>query len=315
MSIARVLYIAGTGRSGSTVITQLLGEIEGIIPVGELRYVWERGFQQNQLCGCGVPFRSCDFWSRVATSAFGGIDKRVAAEVMQISNSLDRIRFTPQLLVRSLRGAAFQRQLVLYDSLVGTLYGAILAVSGGSMVVDSSKDPSYAFLLRSLPSLDVAILHLVRDPRAVAYSWSRKRIRPEVHWKTQYMQRRSALRSALLWDEYNLILEILGQLHSTFSRIRYEDFVSDPSTVIASLVAFAGARDGRICDPGSEFVHSVSGNPSRFQSQRPVIRADVEWRNHMRPSDRRVVTTLTAPLLFRYGYVRSQRDWPNSRAT
>ena len=37
-----VLYIAGSGRSGSTVLGRILGRVEGFGAVGELRYVWER---------------------------------------------------------------------------------------------------------------------------------------------------------------------------------------------------------------------------------------------------------------------------------
>jgi len=209
LSEGRVLYLAGTGRSGSTVITQLLGEVAGVVPVGELRYVWERGVRDNQLCGCGQPFRDCDFWSGVMTSAYRGRAVSVAAEVRQLSSALDRIRFTPQLLLPNCRSAAFRGHLERYDFLAARLYEAILTVSGGNVVVDSSKDPSYAILLRSLPSLDVAVVHLVRDPRAVAYSWSRKRIRPEIHWTAQYMKQRTPLRSALLWNEHNVLLEAL----------------------------------------------------------------------------------------------------------
>ena len=38
-----VLYVAGAGRSGSTLLDNLLGQIPGFFSAGELRYVWERG--------------------------------------------------------------------------------------------------------------------------------------------------------------------------------------------------------------------------------------------------------------------------------
>ena len=39
----RVLYVAGAGRSGSTVLANLLGEVPGFVSVGEVRFLWERG--------------------------------------------------------------------------------------------------------------------------------------------------------------------------------------------------------------------------------------------------------------------------------
>ena len=69
-----VLFIAGPGRSGSTLLDLLLGQIDGFCSTGEMRYIWERGFAQNQLCGCGKPFRECEFWTQVVKEAFGGFE-------------------------------------------------------------------------------------------------------------------------------------------------------------------------------------------------------------------------------------------------
>src|SRR4028119_1802817 len=53
------------------------------------------------------------------------------------------------------------------------LYRAIQRVSGAGVIVDSSKRFSYAVLLSLLPFGDLRVVHLVRDSRAVAYSWAR----------------------------------------------------------------------------------------------------------------------------------------------
>ena len=42
MSRRRVLYILGWGRSGSTVLGNILGEVDGFFCAGELHYLWER---------------------------------------------------------------------------------------------------------------------------------------------------------------------------------------------------------------------------------------------------------------------------------
>ena len=46
----KVLFIAGTSRSGSTLLGQLLGQIDGFIHIGELRQLWKKGFGQNSPC-------------------------------------------------------------------------------------------------------------------------------------------------------------------------------------------------------------------------------------------------------------------------
>ena len=43
----RVLFIAGTGRSGSTLLERLLGQIPEVAPLGEVVHLWERGVIDN----------------------------------------------------------------------------------------------------------------------------------------------------------------------------------------------------------------------------------------------------------------------------
>jgi len=78
----RVLYIGGLGRSGSTLIERLLGQVPGVCAVGELVHLWDRGITEDERCGCGEPFRQCPFWSQVGKTAAsfppsrGGISAR-----------------------------------------------------------------------------------------------------------------------------------------------------------------------------------------------------------------------------------------------
>lgn len=64
---------------------------------------------------------------------------------------------------------------------VSRLYDAICRVSGFSVLVDSSEWPLYAVFLNDL-GFDVRIIHVVRDSRAVVYSWKyRRKIDPSFH--------------------------------------------------------------------------------------------------------------------------------------
>ena len=67
-----VAYIAGSGRSGSTVLALLLGKLSDFVPIGGLTNLWERGLKRNYLCGCGSHFGECPFWVGVGEEAFGG---------------------------------------------------------------------------------------------------------------------------------------------------------------------------------------------------------------------------------------------------
>jgi hypothetical protein len=168
---ARVLYIGGCGRSGSTLLDRMLGELPGFVSTGEVRFIWERGLVENRLCGCGEPFRECPFWRSVGEEAFGSWDALDADDVVALDRSVNRHRYIP-LLVAPRLSRSFERRLERYVEILSRLYAAIDRVSGGACVVDSTKDPPFAFLLRRVPTLDLRVVHLVRDSRGVAFSWT-----------------------------------------------------------------------------------------------------------------------------------------------
>ncbi len=297
----RVLYIGGTGRSGSTVLAGVLASYEGLVPVGELRYLWDRGLRQNQLCACRQPFRSCPFWTEVVADAFGGFDAADRLDVVGWS-ALDRLRFVPALAAPPLRTERFRSTLAEYGDALLRLYGSIASVSGARAVVDSSKDPSYAFVLHALRSFDLSIVHLVRDSRAVAHSFTRARVRPEIHWRVEYMKCRSPLRTALLWDLSHGLFEMLGRGEPGYLRLRYEDFVRNPEACAAEAASLVDPAPP-VLRPGGGWAHSISGNPVRFEHRPLKIRLDDEWQTQLSARNRRAVTAGTAPLLRRYGYL------------
>jgi hypothetical protein len=50
--------------------------------------------------------------------------------------------------------------------------------------------------------------------------------------------------------------------------------------------------------------HTVAGNPIRLTSGGEIcLRMDTEWQEKMSPAHKQIVTTLTAPMLGRYGYL------------
>src|ERR1700704_6679072 len=94
----RVLYIAGTGRSGSTLLANILGQVDGIFNAGEVRYIWERGMLENRLCGCGRRFADCPVWTEILSEAFGDA-RPVPGETSSLQSSLTRVRHVPGLVL------------------------------------------------------------------------------------------------------------------------------------------------------------------------------------------------------------------------
>jgi hypothetical protein len=301
-----VLNIVGYGRSGSTLLDLVLGQLPGFTSVGELTFLWERGVIGNQLCGCGEPFGDCRFWQDVGGEAFGGWERVDAAAMLSLKRSVERQRLIP-LMAAPRVARRYQARLGTYADVLRTVYEAVRTVAGARVVVDSSKLPSNAFLLRRVPGLDVRYAHLVRDSRGVAFSWQRRVVRPEITGSTTYMPRYGALRASAEWAFHNLLLHSLGGRRALLT---YENLVRDPRRNVASVLEQLGlpAADHDLAFIGPDSVdleptHSVAGNPMRFVHGPVELRLDEDWRAGMRPGSRRLVSALTWPLLGRYGYL------------
>src|SRR5438105_268964 len=88
--VPRSADIGGFGRSGSTLVERILGQLPGFCSAGEIVFLWQRGLIDGQLCGCGAPVPECDFWARVGKSAYGGWDQIDAHEMLALQKRVDR---------------------------------------------------------------------------------------------------------------------------------------------------------------------------------------------------------------------------------
>lgn len=304
----RVLYLGGIGRSGSTLLERMLGELPGACSLGEVAHLWERGLRDDERCGCGQPFSTCPFWQAVGERAFGGWHQVSVERHLRLRARVDDVQRTPRLLVGAY-GPSFRRDLAEYAGAYSAIYRAAREVSGAEVVVDSSKFTSLAYCLRRVPELDLRLLHLIRDSRAVAYSWTKVVRRPEVVDGESYMHRFRPVQLAFLWNLHNTLLE-LPRLAGTPTRtLRYEEFARDPETVLRQVAAFAGLRLapgplGFLADGAVDLStsHQVAGNPLRFTTGRVAIRRDDAWRTELAARDRRKVAALTAPVSLAFGY-------------
>lgn len=304
-----IIFVGSHSRSGSTILGRVLGQQAGCFSVGELRDVWTLGMKHGHRCSCGALFRECEYWSAVFESAFGGFEEARPANLANALMVVDRNRYIPRLLSKRLRSTQFEDTLTWVGDQLGAFYTAMSSVSNCPILIDTSKDPSYGYLLRALFGHRVKVVHLVRDSRGVAFSWTRARIRPEVSldlWETERMAQFRPWVTALRWDALNALIEGL-RMTGDYMRIRYEDFVQHPVTHIHQLQALWGSTDPPQLPMTQGLLdltagHTIGGNPMRFQSGKIPFSVDDEWRTEMPARTRRAVSLLTAPVLAHYRY-------------
>jgi hypothetical protein len=301
----RVLFTGGLGRSGSTLIEKLLNELPPTFSVGETIHLWERGIRDAERCGCGEPFWTCPHWSAVGQEAFGGWERVDLDRIIDLRWSVDRSRRLPAIM-RAHRTGSIGKEDLQYLAHLRAVLLASATITGADVLLESSKHLSTAALLSLDPTLDVRVLHLVRDPRGVAYSWTKEIARPEAGNDLMPTYRPS--RTAGRWVTDNLGFELLGRLGVPTLTMRYEDFLEHPATSLQRIATFAGLgqvelpfldrTEARLRTP----MHSIAGNPLRFGGADLTLRLDDAWRTELDDRSRRIVAGICAPALKRYGY-------------
>ena len=295
----KILCITGWCRNGSTIIGNVLNEVPGFFHVGELHFLWKNGAGRgvNNLCGCGAALTECPIWSQVL--AVGRTDgtspEQHAAEVIRRQQAVVRTRHTWRVLRRGLDSA----DLRAHAELMSAVYTSVAERTGARVIVDTTKIPGESALLPLLPGIEPYFVHVVRDPRAVAYSWRRPK---------QYVFTMSASKSTAYWSGFNIASHALTRRYPERSMLlRYEDFIADPAGTIAGLLELCGEADapnpvtGRAVQLHTN--HTVTGNPDRFATGETVIRpSDSSWQNGLGRRARLASMLLSWPLSRRYGY-------------
>jgi hypothetical protein len=303
-----VLYVGGMPRSGSTLTDLMLHQLPGHVGVGEIFYLWRNGLAHDGLCACAKPFSECPFWAAVGEAAFGGWAETDPDHVMRLQQQVDRTSRIP-LLVSRLRPRRFAAQLTEYQEILRRLYAAIVAVSGQEVVVDSSKRPSLAYILRTMPDVDLRVVHVVRDPRGVAFSFAKHVTLPVGASVRSEMPRSSTRKVSRRWISVNALIAALRHLGVPLMRVRYEDLVAHPDRELRRVLDLTG-RDAP--DDVFDYVapegitvprtHVVAGGRIRLASGTMPLRVDEQWQRDMPAGSRRLVEVMTAPARRKYGY-------------
>ena len=201
-----------------------------------------------------------------------------------------------------------QEKFEYYRDLLSALYQAVGRISGAEFVIDSSKWPTYLRVFHEMAGISVFVIHLVSDSRAVAFSWQRRKFDPA---RRKHMKIHHPFTAARMWLVLNLAVHRMIRYYSfPYFRLRYEDLMRNPVSMYEKFTNFLqGLGRPHISGTGecislTNSFHLVGGNPMKMEvGQQLPLRLDEEWREKMSWRDRWLVTFVTWPLLFRYGYL------------
>lgn len=301
----RVVYIAGVGRSGSTVLDSVLGNHPQIQSVGELSRLANDAWIHNFYCSCGKRSQECPFWVAVYEAWCASDGKVSVQEYVETQNHVEQFRHLPVLIRDSWKKTqTFQ----VYAEQTLLILKAIQQVSGASIIVDSSKGIERAFVLSLIPEIDLRVIQLVRDPRGVVWSHKKAFKKDLENGLPRDIESQPAWRAALYWCRMNMeadwLRHRLGPEKALF--VRYEDFMQNTQPVLQNIGDFIGVdltNIQRVINEGGKlyFDHTIAGNRVRMKGKLE-LKFDQEWRQHLSPKDRRITELFSGWLMSRYGY-------------
>lgn len=300
-----VVYIAGVGRSGSTVLDSVLGNHPLVQSVGELARLANDAWIQNFYCSCGKRSGNCSFWGAVHQIWCNLNGTVTVQEYVETQNKFEQFRRWP-FLVRERWKSTEDFQAYAKQTLL--LLKAIQHISGCNTIVDSSKGVERAYALSLIPEIDLKIIQLVRDPRGVVWSHKKAFTKDLRNGLPRDIHPQPAWRAALYWCRMNLQADWLRQ-HVGRERallVRYEDFMLQTDTVLERIGDFIGIDLSNVqqtIEEGGElhFGHTIAGNRVRMKRELK-LKFDQEWINHLSPQDQRMTELLSGWLMTRYGY-------------
>lgn len=295
-SSLKIIFIAGSGRSGTTIMDRVIGTLDGVT---SLNQIYPLGDSKHKYCSCGKSISSCPFWCKVKNNSKmlpGGTNK-----LIQLREKIDHTRYLPLLMTKNGQ-RIFSKRLKEYVVRLQDLYSAIATASEGNIIVDSSKVSSRALILSMIPEFEVYVVHMVRDPRGVLFSWQKKKER-----KGGYLTGPGIRKTLQYWITDNVGAELLS-LQLPYTRVRYEDFAENPQKEIKQIQKAIPPILGKPLQFINErsinlgLIHSISGNPDRFNQGETTIRKDDQWKKSMDSLKKIITWSITYPLLQKYNY-------------
>jgi hypothetical protein len=322
----RMAYILAASHSGSTLLGMLLGSHPQIATMGEMKLSTQAiGDLAHYRCSCGNLIQACAFWQRVKADmaaqgfdfdlACAGTDYRIrdSRYVRRLLGPMHRGRFLEGLRDAALGSSiAWRRLLPEIHRRNAALAAVVLEIAKADIIVDSSKIAlRLKYLLRN-PELEVKVIRLIRDGRAVALTY----VNPADFADAKDPARRGGgmggsregerwtmAKAAHQWrrslEEAENILRCVPA--SQRIEVHYEDYCSNSSATLNRLYRFLGVSPDV---PSGEFrsiEQHVVGNGMRLDTD-SEIRLDERWREVLTEQDLRTFDRIAGRTNRRYGY-------------
>lgn len=267
-----VLYILGYGHSGSTLLNSILATSNNVFSAGEIinfenkkKFVRNNDNSFRSFCDCGKKIDNCDFWKSIYNkyehSNFTSKNS-LLVYIKLFLNSFFNIKF--KKFEKGSNDFSFLEDIL---STSQKKYGKNI-----SIIVDSSKSLERLNILYSNPEIDLKVIFLTRDGRAVVNSLQKK---------NEFF-----IYTFIKWFLNNFLMSryVKKKIKSdNLMNLSYDLFAKDPHRYIDLINRKFGLlidKDSYVEKVNSIQFHNLGGNSSR-KKKFIGVRYDQSWRGKL----------------------------------
>jgi len=277
--VIKIIFIAGDGRSGSTLLDAVLSNIEGSISVGECHRFWVR-FEENEArCSCSEIMQDCTLWAEV--------EKQIQAKfpdynVSEFEKKVREIQFYKNF--KNIPFLLQSKKWIHFAEVVNAFYKAISEITGSQCIIDSSKSMPWAYVLQHMTDFDVRVIHLERNLAAVGNSWKKTVRLPEYTEREVFMPKKGNVLVAKTWLKIKAMGRVLKR-DPQYHFVNYRMLCKNPNTELKKIMELV---DENI--PLKELrvrpSHAIGGNPMRSSLEKIEIKNTTPTYKHLSFFDR-----------------------------
>jgi len=235
-----ILSILGLEHSGTTLLVRILNNHPDAVSIGGMKNLTAFATGRRP-CSCGASYGGCPVWQAV--------EHEFQSRGRQFANLSNAIKTGD---------AATTRDFI----------ASVSTTSGRSLLVESSRQPSYLDLLPGAPDFRATAVHIFKHPAAQA--WSAHRAGRSVLREMRHYRRRS-----------HAILRRLAH-HPAALHLSHEDFCAAPDAHLRCILALGGLEPapGQLETWGEKDMHIIGGNRMK-KNHSSAIRTDHTWRQSL----------------------------------
>ena len=262
----KIILVVGDGRSGSTILEEILNNIENSVSVGESFRFWERYYKKETLCGCTKKIDECDLWTNVHNEMALHYNNITVDKIKENIRKVSSFGFRNEL-----NDWALTNDAKFFIGVISTFFSCIFSVSKSNIIIDSSKNPFWANFVAQYSGYDTYIIHLNRDLPSVANSWKKKVKMNDYYIYDKYMPNKSStevIRTAL---RNKLMCRYLKKNNKNYHSLNYHNMCINTDAEIFGLASFVEEKIPQLDDLVHRKNHGISGNPFRHELNRKKI--------------------------------------------